>query len=173
MDVRVKVRAIILDNKYRLLTVLHRDVKKGEIWYYLPGGIMEGLESTPEALMRIVFEEYGLRCIPGRILYIQELVEKTAGTHWVEIFMGARLSSQQEDQIEQVDQVEEEGESVDLEEQPIRRITFLAKEELRRTAYEVYPEILRGQFWLDLGRRFQSYQIYLGQKVIGEEGGNS
>jgi 8-oxo-dGTP diphosphatase len=118
----------------RLLLVNHRVRGSFDIWLP-PGGGLNGDESILDCARREVFEETGLSIEPGRILYVQEFVEP--GYHFCKFFLlgewvGGELTLTNRD----------EGEDwlVDA--------CFFSREALQ--ALEVYPEILKDQFWVDL-----------------------
>lgn len=62
---RRRATAVVVDKRGRILLVLHR----GEKYYSLPGGGIDGSESSLEAAIREVREETQLRAISARRLF--------------------------------------------------------------------------------------------------------
>jgi ADP-ribose pyrophosphatase YjhB (NUDIX family) len=84
---RVKVRAVILQGRN---VVVSRERRQGDEFLLLPGGRVQNGESIAEALVREVAEEVGLDVIPGRLLYVAEVVG-SYGVHDVNLVWLAEL----------------------------------------------------------------------------------
>ena len=90
--IRVAARALIIEDG-RLLVMTYHD-EKGD-WCVTPGGGIDKLETLGEGLNREVYEELGITIQPGDIVYVRELLGRTAKvlhggitaeTHQLEIF---------------------------------------------------------------------------------------
>lgn len=78
---RVKARAVILIDG-RLIVAEQTRAGRSEL--SLPGGRVNARESVVEALTREVAEETGLDVVPGRLLYVTEIV-KSVTAHDLEL----------------------------------------------------------------------------------------
>jgi len=86
--VRVKVRAVIwLDGRL----IVAEQSRRGRKELSLPGGRVNDNESVIDALTREVVEETGLQVVPGRLLYVSEIVESIR-THNLELIFLAETS---------------------------------------------------------------------------------
>jgi 8-oxo-dGTP pyrophosphatase MutT (NUDIX family) len=90
--IRVAARALIIED-HRLLVMTYAD-EKGN-WCVTPGGGISKQETLGEGLRREVHEELGIEVRPGDIVYVRELLGRTAkvlhggiteDTHQLEIF---------------------------------------------------------------------------------------
>ncbi|MCA8935848.1 MAG: NUDIX domain-containing protein [Planctomycetes bacterium] len=90
--IRVAARALIIEDG-RLLVMNYRD--DHGFWCVTPGGGIHKQETLGEGLRREVHEELGIGVTPGDIVYVRELLGRTAkvmhggiteDTHQLEIF---------------------------------------------------------------------------------------
>ncbi|MCB9893967.1 MAG: NUDIX domain-containing protein [Planctomycetes bacterium] len=90
--IRVAARALIIED-HRLLVMTYADDKGS--WCVTPGGGIAKQETLGEGLRREVREELGIDVRPGDIVYVRELLGRTAkvlhggiteDTHQLEIF---------------------------------------------------------------------------------------
>lgn len=90
--IRVAARALIIEDA-RLLVMNYRDDQG--FWCVTPGGGIHKQETLGEGLRREVHEELGIGVTPGDIVYVRELLGRTAkvmhggiteDTHQLEIF---------------------------------------------------------------------------------------
>ncbi len=98
--IRVAARALIIEEG-RLLVMKYRD-EKGT-WCVTPGGGIRKSETLGEGLRREVREELGIDVQPDDIVYVRELLGRTAKvhfggindeTHQLEIFFHCRRSGE-------------------------------------------------------------------------------
>lgn len=156
MRIRTRAAAIILNDKNELLLVKHRDPDTGETWWMLPGGGIEGAESAEEAVIREVNEECGIQCIPKELVYVREYVEWEKETHHIGLFFTA----------EALDFNINTGTDPEFpaDKQFIIETAFLSEEEVKNIPTELFPEILRNEFWDNLKAEFKGHRVYLGQQ---------
>jgi len=86
--VRVKARAVILIDS-RLIVAAQR--RRGRTELSLPGGRVNRNESVLDAVQREVAEETGLQVLPGRLLYVSEIV-RSVRSHDLELVFLAETS---------------------------------------------------------------------------------
>ena len=153
--------AILVVHEGRLLLVNHREAGRYDFWLP-PGGRLQGGESIPDCARREALEETGLRVEPGHILYVQEFTEPDPGSgpdagsesgyHFVKFFLtcvsfeGALTLDNREP-----------GEDFLVD------ARFFSREEMQ--GLEVYPGILKDQFWADL-EAGDGFTRYLGLEEI-------
>lgn len=153
MEFRARAAAIIFNDKDELLLVLHKHPKSGEQWWTLPGGGLELEECAENAVIREVREECCIDCIPGRLVYVREFIDKDNDRHYIELFFLAEAASYEVST----------GLDPELEEQYIMEARFLDRNEIQNTKINVFPEVLRDRFWGDLESGFSGHIVYLGQ----------
>ncbi len=153
---RVRASALILNEHDELLMVLHDDPLVKETWLMPPGGGLEAGENALEALVREVKEECGVTCQPEELLYVREYVSDDAQLHHLGMFFRGALTEKHEKVVA--------GNDPELEEQLIKECRFYSREELQNITIDIYPEILKDQFWKDLKNEFVGHQVYLGQQ---------
>ena len=150
--VRAAVIAIQGDS---VLLVRHVHPASGEEWWVPPGGALEDTDASVQACAaREVREETGLEVIVGRLIYMREFRDADRNTRWVELyFLADRLNG-----TLTAEHLKDKRQGEDY----IREAKWLGKEELR--GRPVFPEILKDQFWADLGRDFPRVR-YLGLSI--------
>ena len=153
---RVRASAIILNTKQEVLLVLHNDQQTGETWLMPPGGGLEAGEDALKAVVREVWEECGVVCQPGKLLYVREYVSYDASLHHLGLFFEAKLTDHTAPLTV--------GTDPELSEQIIENCGFYSRETIHASGLSVYPEILIDTFWEDLKKGFDNHQVYLGQQ---------
>ncbi|MHA7870193.1 MAG: NUDIX domain-containing protein [Salipiger thiooxidans] len=136
---RISAGALVVDQG-RLLLLRH--FHKGEYDFWAPpGGGVEGGEELEETARRETFEETGLRIETQQLAYIDELIDGSG--RMVKFWFTARLLSG----------------SMALSRNPDPREStsdagWFAREDLPEA--HVFPAVLRGRFWHDWTRGFES-----------------
>ena len=97
---QLRVAAIIVRDK-QLLLVEHR--KRGEHYWVLPGGRLEGLETLATALRRELNEELGLDVQVGRLVIISEML--APDRHVVNLMFHAEIGEGAEPRLDRADPV--------------------------------------------------------------------
>jgi len=144
VEQRIRAAAIIFQDG-KMLLVKHVDPSTGEEWWIPPGGGLEAHDlSIIDAAVRETFEETGLRVSIGKLVYLREFIEKSAGVHHVELFFLAD-SVFGELTMENV-----AGAGPD--ELYIQDLKWLSRKEM--VALVVWPEHLKQGFWDDLESGF-------------------
>ena len=141
----ISAGAIVMDENDRILLVHHFEEDNFDFWVP-PGGKLEGKESIFDCAKREVFEETGLHVELSEILYIQEFCEPDY--HFCKFFIAGKVSK---GELSIFNKDEDEGWLVD--------VRFFSQNELNELT--VYPEILKGKFWLDR-KAGELKTIYLG-----------
>lgn len=154
MKFRTRAAAIIFNDVNELLLVFHRSPITGEEWWTLPGGGIEGSENALETVVREVQEECGIICNPGKLVYVREFLGEFKDLHHIELFFTATADSYRITT----------GHDPEIEQQYIIESRFLDRTEIETTKINIYPEILRNQFWEDLKAGFIGHNVYLGQQ---------
>ncbi|MEJ2209867.1 MAG: NUDIX domain-containing protein [Anaerolineae bacterium] len=141
--------AALVVREGQLLLVNHAEAGRYDFWLP-PGGRLQGAESIPDCARRETLEETGLRIEPGHILYVQEFSEP--GYHFVKFFLTC-ASFEGELTLDN----REPGEEFLVD------ARFFSREGVQ--GMEVYPAILKGQFWADL-EAGDNFTRYLGLEEI-------
>lgn len=76
---RVSARAVVVDQKGRVLLVRHHD--NGRVFHVLPGGRIEPGETAAETARREVHEETGLNVNIGQLLWVREYLPERHPRH--------------------------------------------------------------------------------------------
>eukprot|EP00002_Diphylleia_rotans_P031361 TRINITY_DN6511_c0_g1_i1.p1 TRINITY_DN6511_c0_g1~~TRINITY_DN6511_c0_g1_i1.p1 ORF type:complete len:154 (+),score=25.43 TRINITY_DN6511_c0_g1_i1:43-504(+) len=86
---RVGVGVFILKNDQFLVGIRRGNEGSGTL--ALPGGKLEGGESFEECAIREIYEETNIRISNPRFIYSNNILNPELKTHWVVIFMAARV----------------------------------------------------------------------------------
>jgi 8-oxo-dGTP diphosphatase len=97
---QLRVAAIIVRDK-QLLLVEHR--KRGEHYWVLPGGRLEGLETLETALRRELKEELGLDARVGELVIVSEML--APDRHVVNLNFHAEIGEGAEPRLDRADPV--------------------------------------------------------------------
>jgi 8-oxo-dGTP diphosphatase len=97
---QLRVAAIIVREK-QLLLVEHR--KRGEHYWVLPGGRLEGLETLVAALRRELNEELGLDARVGELVIVSEML--APDRHVVNLMFHAEIGEGAEPRLDRADPV--------------------------------------------------------------------
>jgi 8-oxo-dGTP diphosphatase len=97
---QLRVAAIIVRDK-QLLLVEHR--KRGEHYWVLPGGRLEGLETLVAALRRELNEELGLDARVGELVIVSEML--APDRHVVNLMFHAEIGEGAEPRLDRTDPV--------------------------------------------------------------------
>jgi ADP-ribose pyrophosphatase YjhB (NUDIX family) len=136
----------IVVREHRLLLVRHHRPGRFDFWLP-PGGGLEGEEGILECAAREVREETGLLVRPGRIAYVEEILEPDF--HFCKFFVLCEIEG---GQLSLEGRVEEERDFlVDAR--------FFTSEEL--PGLKLFPAVLERTFWDDLAAGFPETR-YLG-----------
>jgi ADP-ribose pyrophosphatase YjhB (NUDIX family) len=147
MQYAISSGAIVL-REGQLLLVHHRS--EGYDFWVPPGGRLRGEESILECAARETREETGLHIIPGRILYVEEFVEKTL--HFCKFWLLASdpggdpsVAGRDPDEVHLIE------------------ARFVTQDAMKNLV--VFPRTLQDSFWEDLADGFPQTR-YLGLQHI-------
>ncbi len=84
----IKCRGIIYHNNKILIAKHGKDAD----FYAFLGGHLEGSENPKECIEREIYEELGIKPEIGKLLYVNNYIEKD-GTHYVEFFFEIKNNS--------------------------------------------------------------------------------
>lgn len=88
--IRIRV-TVVVEHQGKILLIREKTADQ-ESCYSLPGGVVEHLETIPEATQREVWEETGLLVEMERLLWVDERISRTGeGKHTIGIAVLARL----------------------------------------------------------------------------------
>jgi 8-oxo-dGTP pyrophosphatase MutT (NUDIX family) len=150
--IRVAARALIIEEG-RLLVMTYAD-DKGR-WCVTPGGGIAKGETLGEGLRREVHEELGIRVAPGDIVYVRELLGRSAkvkhggisaDTHQLEVFF--RCKREGEVKL---------GKALD---NFCTGFDWVPVHELKKHGF--FPEALAGRLAADVASGFKPHNNYLG-----------
>lgn len=83
--IRVRVQALVFDNKGRILLVKH--VKNGREYYVLPGGGLEYRETLIDALARELMEELNIKeLFSAKFVDLREFIDPEGDRHVIDIY---------------------------------------------------------------------------------------
>ena len=151
---RIRVATIITSGD-KILLVKHVHPETGYAWWVPPGGGIEEVDgSLFDCAKREVFEEANLTVDVSRIAYIREFFDKENQRLNLELFVLAD-AYQGEAGLENI-----HGQGLDA--LYIKDVKWLSREELQDV--NVFPEILKDEFWNDLAGGFPTVK-YLGRQV--------
>ncbi len=156
MNLRPRAAAIILNEANELLLLLQKDPKTGFEWWTLPGGGMEPEESVIDTIVREVKEECGIDCRPSKLIYMSEYVDYNIDTHHLGMFFLTEIAP---------DACVEVGSDPEVEVQYIQACKFVGKEAIQQAKIPIYPAVFKYQFWEDLEKNFQNYEVYQRAKI--------
>lgn len=160
MKQRIRVATIITD-KDNVLLVKHVHPKSGYTWWVPPGGGVKKEDSSIfDCAKRETFEETNLKVSTSRIIYLREYLDKrdslenTDGELNIEIFILADSYAGEAN----MNNIKGRG----PDELYIKEVKWLSRDELQDI--NVYPEILKDDFWNDCREGFPNFK-YLGRQV--------
>ena len=144
MNQRISAGGIVVKNQ-KVLLVHHKNENAFDFWV-MPGGRVEGSEGIFKAAEREVFEETNLIVKSKRIAYIEDFIDE--GIYickfWVYCeFISGNLNL----------------ENKEIDEDFLIDTKFFSKEEIKK--FNVFPSILKEDFWDDLETDFKNIK-YLG-----------
>jgi ADP-ribose pyrophosphatase YjhB (NUDIX family) len=149
MDQRISAGGIVMQGD-KVLLVHHYRQNEYDFWV-LPGGGIEGNEGILRAAEREVLEETGLTVQAERLAYFEDFIDegKYVCKFWVVCQLRSGTLSL---------------ENREADEGYLQGAGFFSKEEVQ--GMNVFPEVLRGDFWEDLQEGFPIIK-YLGYKDFG------
>ncbi len=154
MKHRIRSAAIIVDNN-KILLVKHVHPKTGFEWWVPPGGGVEMFDkSIFDCAEREVLEETNLKISISRVIYIREFFDRENEILNIELFMLA------DSFLGKVNIKNIEGKGPD--ELYTKGVKWLSREDFQDI--EVYPEILKDDFWEDNRNKFPNMR-YLGRQI--------
>ncbi len=92
MNPRLGCGAAIFDDRNQLLLVCRRRQPEAGCWG-LPGGKVDWLEGTEDAVRREVLEELDVQIRLTGLICVSELLDAEASLHWIAPVYGAQISS--------------------------------------------------------------------------------
>jgi ADP-ribose pyrophosphatase YjhB (NUDIX family) len=146
--VRPSIKAVLVRDS-SLLVIVNRALN-GSVFYTLPGGGQEPLESAVQALERECLEEIGARVRVGELLYVRDYIARNhefthlePNVHGLELMFQCDLEPGEEPRVGAVPDSAQTG------------VAWLPLEGLLETT--LYPKVLRG-----LIARGDRSRVYLG-----------
>ena len=134
----------ILVEDSKILLVRHKGA--GMDFWVPPGGSVEGEESVFECARREAFEETGLDVELDRIIYIEEFVD--GDLRFCKLYILATAAA---GVVTLENKTEEEDFLID--------VRYFSQSDL--SGMTVFPDVIKGQFWMDLENGFPETR-YLG-----------
>lgn len=145
----IGVRVFIMDNQNRLLLVKHNHSQEDKTFWILPGGGLEEDEYSWDAAIREVNEETNLDIKVIDLLYTLE--EKTKdGLRCTNYFLGEVIGGQMTLGMDP---------EFDESNQVLSDIRYFSKEEIQ-SLENIYPEIIRDEFWHIIEDYMPRYKIW-------------
>ncbi|MCB9934069.1 MAG: NUDIX domain-containing protein [Planctomycetes bacterium] len=150
--IRVAARALIIEDG-KLLVMTYQDQHGG--WCVTPGGGIRKQETLGEGLRREVHEELGITVRPGDIVYVRELLGRTA-----KVLHGG--ITEQTHQLEIFFRCKREGEVVigHALDNYCTGYEWVPVHELERRNF--FPRTLAGRLAADVASGFKPHNNYLG-----------
>lgn len=145
----IGVRVFIMDNQNRLLLVKHNHSKEDSTFWILPGGGLEENEYSWDAAIREVKEETNLDIKVVDLLYTLE--EKTSeGLRCTNYFLGEVIGGQMTLGMDP---------EFDEDNQVLSDVGYFSKEDIEKLE-NIYPEIIRDEFWHIIEDYMPRYKIW-------------
>ncbi len=144
MQHRIRGAALVVQDN-RLLLIKSRDRHTDEIFWIPPGGGVEGDESIFDCARRETFEEAGILVEFDRIVYLRQFIEQRLEIHHFEVFVlcssfTGELTTKNDPSFGAPDAYD------------VLEARFLSRREMEDLT--VYPQVLKDDFWDDLGADF-------------------
>ncbi len=146
---QLRVAAIIIRD-HQILLVEHR--KRGEHYWVLPGGRLQGLETLDAALRRELREELGLDVRVGQLVIVSEML--AADRHVVNLMFHAQIGEGAEPRLDRADPVLAGWQWVSTEQLPRLDFRPPIADAVRAVVAENFsgPVRLLGDTWKPQGR---------------------
>lgn len=133
------VRVFVLDSQERVLLVKSDYKKTGpeNVFWIVPGGMIEKGEFSRDAAIREVKEETGLDISVKKLLWVEESRNSNGEVNFIHYFWGEIIGGQT---------ITGSDPELDADNQVILDVQFKSKEEIKSLPV-VYPEVLLDEFW--------------------------
>ncbi len=160
MKHRIRAATIIINND-KVLLVKHVDPKSGYTWWVPPGGGIEEKDlSIFDCAKRETFEETNLNVNISKIIYLREFLDKRDSSENINSELNIEVFLLAENYNGELNMNNVKGSGPD--ELYIKEVKWFSKDEIQEI--NVYPEILKDNFWDDYIQDFPEVK-YLGRQA--------